>query len=345
MHGGRGIFTKCITVVDTHTAGEPTRIWLDGPRNIPGNTMKEKRDWFVRNCDWVRTFLLQEPRGHKGMCGALLTENVTPSAIAGVIFMDNYRYMDMCGHATIGVATVMLKLGLMLSPEHEAKCWLDTPAGTVEVRFKTSETGVEEIAFRNVESFFYDSVKINMPGIGNLSVDMAYGGMWFILVDATLLDIHGITPDKLPLLKQLAIDIVKIIDSLNIPCPETEGPLKFSWVQIYDESETPPKNVVLGIQRDISTGRIIACNKVDRSPCGTGLSAKLSVLFKKGLLKPGQDYWYQSIIGTQFCGRIVAVREKGVVPEIIGKAFITGINHLILDAEDPLPFGFLLPGG
>lgn len=336
---------KQITVVDTHTAGEPTRIWLSGISNLPGASMAEKRDWVARYHDKLRTFLMQEPRGHKGMCGALLTQPADPHAVAGVIFMDNHRYMDMCGHATIGVATAMAEMGTIECQEGENELALDTPAGVVNVHIKIVNGVVEEVRFRNVPSFHCASGRISLPDIGDVPIDVAYGGNVFVLVEAKYLNVE-IRQDNLPILKELATQLLREMDAqAAILHPRTGTPLKPTWVQFYDEEEDPPRNIVIGARRDPDSGEVIFCDKVDRSPCGTGLSAKLAMLYSKGKLTVGTDYWYQSVIGTRFRGRIVAEVDEGVIPEIAGRAFITGIAHLVAEEDDPLAWGFFLPEG
>jgi len=339
--------SKWITVVDTHTGGEPTRVWVNGPFNLPGETMRQRRDWFRTHYDHLRTFLMQEPRGHRGMCGAIITPPASPEADLGVIFMDNYHYMDMCGHATIGLVTALVEVGALHYVQGRNYLTLDTPAGLVKVVFSVTSAGVDEVAFRNVTSFHCAEETVRLPEYGEVKVDIAYGGNAFVLVDAEALHLK-ICPTNLPRLKLLASKILQAVNTqVEAYHPVTGDRIRPTWVQFYDEQDTPPRNVVIGgmLPPTDKSETITLCNKVDRSPCGTGLSAKLATLYKKGVLRVGDEYVYQSIIGSQFRGKIVAKDPPGIVPEISGRAYVTGINHLIATEEDIFKWGFLLPEG
>jgi proline racemase len=329
-------FTNSITTVDTHTMGEPTRVVTSGIAHIPGKQMADKKNWLSENLDHIRRMLMLEPRGHQDMFGAVLTEPVSDTACAGVIFMDSGGYLDMCGHGSMGAVTVLLETGMLNlnSPDKngEQTLYLDTPAGLIHARAVMENGRVSRVTIRNRESFFCASLEISLPPIGTIPVDVAYGGNYFALVDAALLGL-SVTPDNIDTLKTLGLDIRKAVnDQFCAAHPGTGIPGKVALTEIYEHT-TPPRNIVV-----FGTGQI------DRSPCGTGTSAKMALLHHKGLLKPGEPYEYRSVFGTQFTGKIVEQTRVGtraaIVPEITGSAFITGFHQFVVDDTDPYKYGF-----
>ncbi|MFC2105317.1 proline racemase family protein [Candidatus Bipolaricaulota bacterium] len=338
-----------VMAIDTHTAGEPTRIWVGGLLNAPGETMAERRIWLRDNADHVRTFLVQEPRGHRGMSGAIVGPPCDPTADIGVIYMDNYRYMPMCGHATIGVVTALVELGHVVPQGIENELVLDTPAGRVPTTYKVRQGKVSEVAFRNVCSYHIVRTSLEIPSLGHVGFDVAYGGNYFVLVSVEQLALR-ITVANLPQLRDFATNILRAVDSqMALVDPISGDPIRVVWLEFYDETCDPARNVVLGAPVAGDGESLLRCNKVDRSPCGTGLSAKLATLFARGTLKPGDRYRYQSIIETEFSGTIAETcpvgNVIGIVPEICGSAYITGVNTLFAGNEDPFPTGFVLPEG
>ncbi len=334
-----------IAVVDTHTGGEPTRVWVGGMLNLPGESVREQRGWLQSQHDQLRTFLMQEPRGHRGMCGAMSVRPCDPGADLGVVFMDNHRYMDMCGHATMGYITAMVEMGSLGSPPGEHRVVMETPAGLVHVRYVVGTDGVQEVSFRNVVAFHCGSYEVELDRIGTVTVDVAYGGNVFALVDCRQLGVP-VKPATLPRLKALATAVLRAVDrQAEVRHPRTGEPLRPTWVELYDEQSNPPRNVVIGAPRDGGSGEVLPADKVDRSPCGTGLSAKMALLHSRGELAVGEPYVYQSIIGSRFRGTVVDVVADGVVPEIAGRAYVMGIAHLMATEEDLFGRGFLLPEG
>ena len=338
-----------VTVIDTHTAGEPTRIWVGGLLGTPGRTMADRQAWLRDNSDHVRTFLVQEPRGHRGMSGAIVGSPCDPAADIGVIYMDNYRYMPMCGHATIGVVTALVESGHLVPQDEKNELVLDTPAGRVPVTYKMRQGRVSEVAFRNVCSYHVVGTSLEIPSLGQVGFDVAYGGNYFVLVSAEQLALK-VSVDNLPRLRELATDILRAVDSQTaLVDPISGDPIRVVWLEFYDETCDPARNVVLGAPVAGDGGSLLRCNKVDRSPCGTGLSAKLATLFARGTLKLGDRYRYQGIIGTEFSGTIVetcpAGEVVGIIPEIRGSAYIIGVHTLFVVDEDPFPVGFVLPEG
>ncbi|MCF8126221.1 MAG: proline racemase family protein [Desulfotignum sp.] len=328
-------FTHSITTVDTHTMGEPTRVVTSGIAHIPGKQMTDKKNWLSANLDHIRRMLMLEPRGHQDMFGAILTEPVSDTACAGVIFMDGGGYLDMCGHGSMGVVTVLLETGMLCldSPDKnkEQALYLDTPAGLIHARAVMENGRVSRVTIRNRESFFCASLEISVPPIGTIPVDVAYGGNYFALVDAARLKL-AVEPANIDTLKTLGLAIRKAVNQQFTPAhPGTGIPGRVALTEIYEHT-SPPRNIVV-----FGTGQI------DRSPCGTGTSAKMALLHHKGLLKTNDSYVYRSVFGTEFTGRIAAQTRVGnqpaIVPEITGKAFITGFHQFVVDDTDPYKHG------
>ncbi|HIQ00496.1 TPA: proline racemase [Candidatus Bipolaricaulota bacterium] len=318
-------FHRFVQVVDTHTAGEPTRVVLSGIPPIPGRTMEERRRWLAENADDLRRFLLREPRGHTDMFGAIVTQPCSPDADSGVIFLDNGGYLGMCGHGTIGVATALASLGWI----DGERVTLDTPSGPVRCRIHRDANGVQAVTFRNVPSFYLTTVRWE-----GVPVHIAYGGNLFALVEAAAVGI-GLVRESLPELMRLGMEIRRWAnENHRFRHPATGGELVVELVEFYEEG-TPPRNVV-----------VFGEGQVDRSPCGTGTCAKMAYLHAEGRLGVGDEYRYRSILDTEFVGRIVAETElggtKAIVPEITGSAYITGFGELVLVEGDPFPMGFQL---
>lgn len=331
--------SRMITTVDSHTAGEPTRIVTGGVPHIPGETMMAKKIWLQENLDHLRKTLMWEPRGHRDMFGAVFTSPTSVDADVGVIFMDNGGYLDMCGHGSIGAVTVLVETGMIPLPLQEnnemLNLTLDTPAGQVRARIQIENSKVKAVTIRNVPAFVYKKVFLEISGIEKIDVHISYGGNFFAQVKAYDLDI-ALLPGNI---KQLQNRGMEIRDKINrehtITHPGTGKKAQVDLVQIYEDS-LPPKNVV-----------IFGASQIDRSPCGTGTCAKMALLHEKGFLPLNQPYVHNSIFGTTFTGRLIQETTVGglraVVPEIEGRAFITGIHQFVIDREDPVGNGFSIP--
>jgi len=319
--------SRLIQVVDTHTAGEPTRVVLSGIPPIPGRTMEERRRWLAENADDFRRFLLREPRGHADMFGAIVTPPCSPDTDFGVIFLDNGGYLGMCGHGTIGVVTALTGLGWVDGDG----VTLDTSSGPVRCRIHRGGNGVQAVTFRNVPSFYLTTVRWK-----RVPVHIAYGGNLFALVEAWEAGIP-LTQEALPELIRLGMEIRRWVNANHrFQHPATGEPLVVELVEFYEEGD-PPRNVV-----------VFGEGQVDRSPCGTGTCAKMAFLHACGRLRVGEEYRHLGILGTEFVGRIVAETRVGnlpaIVPEVTGSAYVTGFGHLVLEEGDPFPEGFrLLP--
>ncbi len=330
--------TNSLHAIDSHTMGEPTRIVVGGIPKIPGKIMAEKKMYLERNMDHIRTAIMHEPRGHNDMFGSIITAPVSEEADFGIIFMDGGGYLNMCGHGSIGAVTVAIETGMVQAVEPITVVTLDTPAGLVKARAKVENGKVKEVSFVNVPAFLYkENVKIELPKIGEIELDISFGGSFFAIVDAKQLGVK-VNLENASKLTEIGLEIREIInDTIEIRHPELSHINTVDLVEIYDEPTHPEatyKNVV-----------IFGQGQFDRSPCGTGTCAKLATLYAKGKLKEEEYFVYESIIGTIFKGKIVGTGQMGefktVTPEITGSAFITGFNHFIIDPEDPVKHGFI----
>lgn len=331
--------TNSIHAVDSHTMGEPTRIIIGGIPNIPGKTMAEKKQHLENNLDHIRTATMLEPRGHNDMFGSIITQPCNDEADFGIIFMDGGGYLNMCGHGSIGAVTVAIETGMVNAVEPYTDVVMDTPAGIVRAKAKVENGKVREVSIINVPAFLYKrDVQIEMPEIGKVTFDISFGGSFFAIVHASQFGLK-VEPKNAQKLTEIALKMRDIInETIEIEHPTLSHIKTVDLVEVYDDPTHPEatyKNVV-----------IFGQGQVDRSPCGTGTSAKLATLHTKGELKEGELFVYESILGTLFKGRIVG-KDKiadydAIIPEITGAAFITGFNHFVIDPEDPVKYGFIL---
>ena len=333
-------FTHIISVIDTHTAGEPTRIVLSsGLPPIPGDTMVEKKRYMMEHLDHIRTLLMHEPRGHKDMFGAIITPPTTHRSQYGVLFINHTGYLDMCGHGTIGITTALIETGMIPLTEPETVVAFDTPAGFVESHAKVEGGRVVEVSVANVSSFlFARDVELNIPEVGKITVDISFGGNFFAMIPAKMLGV-SVNPNNLSKLIQLGMSIKNTVNKkLKVVHPTQKHIAAVELTEIYDKPEPSKhysKNVV-----------IFGDGLVDRSPCGTGTSAAMAMLYGKGELPLDVEYINESIIGTKFKGKLVREVKVGHLvgadPIITGNAHITGFNHFVVDPNDPVKYGFVI---
>ncbi|MCL6269249.1 proline racemase family protein [Sansalvadorimonas sp. 2012CJ34-2] len=329
---------KQIVAIDSHTMGEPTRIITSGVPKIPGDTMAEKKSYLEENMDHVRTMAMHEPRGHADMFGSIITTPVSKEADLGIIFMDGGGYLNMCGHGTIGAMTAAVEMGMLEEiSEPYTSVTLEAPAGLVRGNVKVTNGKAEEVSFLNVPAFLYkQDVTINVPDIGKITADISFGGSFFAIVDGSQLDID-ICPKNANRLCEIGMKIKDAANhQLSVVHPELPHINSIDLVEIYG----PAKSEGATLQNIVVFGD----GQVDRSPCGTGTSAKMATLYTKGKLALNEEFIYESVIGTTFKGRVVEAYEKDgqtyVIPEITASAYITGINHLMADPADSLRHGF-----
>ncbi len=332
-------FVRSINAIDSHTMGEPTRIVTGGLPNIPGKTMVEKKEYLEKEMDHIRTAIMLEPRGHNDMFGSVITNACTEGADYGIIFMDGGGYLNMCGHGSIGAVTAAIETGMVEMVEPVTKVKFDTPAGLISAEAKVENGKVKEVSIVNVPAFLYKrDQKVTMEKYGEITFDISFGGSFFAIVHAKQFGLK-IIPDNANALKEIGLELRDIINKeIEIQHPELEHIKTVDLVEIYDETETEGANY-----RNVV---VFGQGQVDRSPCGTGTSAKLATLYTKGELKEGEEFIYESILGTLFKGEIVGTGKMGeyttITPQITGAAYITGFNHFVIDEDDPVKYGFVL---
>jgi trans-L-3-hydroxyproline dehydratase len=308
----------------------------DGLDPIPGTTILEKRRFAREHLDGLRRGLMFEPRGHADMYGAIPTEPVTPDADAGVLFMHNEGWSTMCGHGVIALVTVALEVGLLRAREIVR---LDTPAGRVTARPRRDGARVGSVAFENVPSFVVSlDDRVSVPGLGDVRYDLAFGGAFYAFVDAASVGLE-MTPERFRDLIAAGSAIKRAVIATREIRHPSEPDLSFLYGTIF----TGP---ALGSGADSRNVCVFADGEVDRSPTGTGVSARLAIERARRRLSPSGSFVVESIIGTRFTGRIAReLRWEGydaVVPEIEGSAWITGRSEVYFAADDPLLEGFIL---
>ncbi len=325
-----------LKTIETHTAGEPTRILISGINLFPfyGRSVAEQRDLFADRYDEIRELLMKEPRGHDDMFGAVPVKTEMEEADMGVIFMHTTGYLDMCGHGTIGIVTALMETSFL---QEKKNVNIETPAGLVECRTVIEEDKVKEVSVKNVDSFVVGKKKVGLEiedVISDIKIDLVYSGNLVGLVDVKDLG-YTVDIDELEILKKIGIELRNRLNKENdFINPLTGNKEEVSLLEFYESREDVDRNIV-----------VFADGSIDRSPCGTGTCAKMTLLLHKGILDVDEEYRYQSIIGTEFSGRIVDTEKKQgitvVKPEITGSAYITGRSTYILDPGDPLT-GFSL---
>jgi proline racemase len=330
---------RVIKTIDTHTMGEPTRSVIGGIPNLRGATMADKKQYLIDELDYIRTTLMHEPRGFRDMFGAVITQACNPQADFGIIFMDGGGYLNMCGHGSIGAATVAVETGMVVVTEPVTEVKMDTPAGLIEAKVKVEDNLAQWVTLVNVPSFLYKKdVVIDVPELGKLTLDISFGGSFFALVDSKDLGLD-IQPKNVIELTRLALIIRDCVNKqIQIEHPTLRHIKTCDLVEIYGPPTHPDanyKNVV-----------VFGDGQVDRSPCGTGTSAKLATLYAKGKIKEGELFVYESILGTLFKGRVLGTTKEGdfdaIIPEITGSAYITGLHTFVIDDRDPVKHGFVL---
>ena len=342
-------FSKMISAVDAHACGEPGRVIVGGVLDVPGKTMFEKMKYLETQRDDLRKLMLREPRGYPAANCNLLLPSSHPQADAGFVIMEQVEYPGMSGTNTICVVTVLLEAGILPAREPVTKLKLETPAGLVEVEARVENGKVTCVTFQNVPAF---AVHLDRPievrELGTVTVDVAYGGMFYVIADAE--------PLGLRLSRDEARDIVRVgemikaaaQEQLPVVHPENPGISGITVAQLSApplDAQAHRRNTVI-----VSTGKLdwqqasSWTGALDRSPCGTGTCAKMASLHAKGLLPLGQDFVHEGILGTTVTGRMIRETRVGpyaaVIPTIGGRAWITGIAQYVLDHEDPFPEGF-----
>ena len=324
--------------VDSHTEGMPTRVVTGGIGTVPGATMDERRLWFREHRDDVRNFLMNEPRGHAAMSGAILQPSTRPDCDFGVLYIEVSGYLPMCGHGTIGVATVLVETGMVPVVEPVTTIRLDTPAGPVVAEVAVEDGAAKAVTIRNVPSF---SVGLDRKAVladgRTVTYDLAFGGNFYAILP---LEQFGLPFERERKDEILAAGLA-LMDAVNAEEPPVhpENPSIHGVHHVY--LAAPGSNAERSRH-----AMAIHPGWFDRSPCGTGTSARMAQLHARGELPLGQDFVNESFIGTSFTGRLVEATEvaghPAVVPTVTGRAWITGTAQYLLDPADPFPAGFVL---
>ena len=327
---------RSIRAIDSHTEGMPTRVVTDGIGTIPGDTMNERRLYFIAHLDHLRHFLMDEPRGHPAMSGAILQPPSRPDCDWGVVYIEVSGLLPMCGHGTIGVATVLVEERLIEVVEPVTTIRLDTPAGLVIASVAVTDGHAAAVTIENVPSWT-DRLdeRIDVPGYGDVPYSLAFGGNFYALVD---LDAVGLPFDRA---QQHAITAagLAIMAAVN-----EQAPPKHPEIEGIDHCHHV-EFIAPGSDARLSRHAMaIYPGWFDRSPCGTGTSARMAELYSRGELALHTDFTNESFIGSRFVGRLIgettAAGRPAVLPTVTGRAWLTGRAEYLLDPADPFPNGF-----
>jgi proline racemase len=317
------------SVIDSHTAGHPTRVILSGLPDLPGYTVAGKRDFFRIHHDTLRPALLHEPSGHAAMVGLVPVASAT--AEFGAFFISSYIYLDMCGHAVIGYAKTLAATGSIAAPR--ANFTLEAPAGVVTAHLTWSPDGaLTAVRLHNVASYAgVQSLTVDVDGIGAIRVDLAYGGIWYAIVDAGAIGLP-LEPEYVSRAMAWGAAIKTAVTAALVSFPPGSGGGTAPSVLFYEEkARLRARHLV-----------VLASNKFDRSPCGTGCSARIALLAHQGRMAQGETYMAENLFGVAFAGRIAGwATERGIIPEIEGAAHISAFSTIVKEVGDKLGGGFL----
>ena len=329
--------SKTFFCIDAHTCGNPVRLVAGGGPLLTGNNMSEKRQHFLREYDWIRKGLMFEPRGHDMMSGSILYPPSDPANDIGVLFIETSGCLPMCGHGTIGTVTIAIEHGLVI-PKKPGFLNLEVPAGLVKVEYKQEGKKVKSVKITNVKSYLAaENIKAVCPDLGELTLDVSYGGNFYAIVDPqpNFPGLEKFTADQLiSWSRELRKDINKKHQFVHPENPTINGCSHILWAgKVIDPTSSARNAVFYGDKA------------IDRSPCGTGTSARLAQWFTKGKLKQGEDFIHESIIGSKFIGRVEEVTtlagKPAIIPTVEGWAKVYGLNTITIDPDDdPYAYGF-----
>jgi len=338
-----------ITAVDLHACGEPGRVITGGVLDVPGKTMFEKMKYFEAHRDDIRKRMLREPRGYPAANCNLILPPAHPDAQAGYIIMEQVEYPPMSGTNTICVVTTLLETGMLPMSEPYTDLLLEAPAGLISVHAECRNGKVTQVTFKNVPAFaVHLDTKIEVPQLGTVTVDVAWGGMFYVIADAEPFGLR-LTPDEGRDIARIS-EMIKAATQEQLPVVHPENPeiAGVTIAQLSGPATRPDahrKNAVT-----VSTGKLdwerpsTWTGVIDRSPCGTGTCARMAAMYAKGQLGLNQDFRHEGILGTIFTGRLVEETRigpyKAVIPTLSGTAWITGIAQYVVDPDDPFPNGF-----
>jgi proline racemase len=329
---------QVITAVDSHTEGMPTRVVTGGVGELPGATMAARRRYLMNERDSLRTLLMHEPRGHSAMSGSILQSPTRPDADVGVVFIEVSGCLPMCGHGTMGTATVLVETGMVEVKEPVTLIRFDTPAGLVEAAVEVKDGHARSVTLRNVPSYLHlRDATVTVPGLGDVVLDLAWGGNFYAILEAAAVGL-AVSPALHDKLIGTGLEVMAAVnEQLEFAHPD-------------EPSIDSCHHVVLtGPGDDVVSGRAAVAihpGWLDRSPCGTGTSARMAQLHARGELALHEDYVHASVLDSRFVGRLLDTTSVGtfdaVVPSVRGRAWVTGMANYLLDPDDPYPAGFLL---
>ncbi len=329
-------FRRLVSAIDAHTEGMYARVVTGGIPVIPGKTMVEKWQWAKANLDDVRAMLMFEPRGNAVENGSIITAPASPEADIGVLFINVTGFLPMCGHMTIATSTVLVETGVVQAQEPVTPIVLDTPAGLVTAEVRVQDGMVQDVTFRNVPSFVYrQDLVVDVPGIGKVRVDVAWGGIFYAIVPAESVGLELVSFRSRDIIdigtkiREAVFEQIEVVHPLN---PAINRCTQVRFVGPATRAGANGRNVVF-----------FGADAIDRSPCGTGTSAELAVRYAKGELALNEEFITESIVGGTFTGKVVGETRVGrfpaIIPSIRGSAYITGIQQFVLDPRDPFPRG------
>ncbi len=341
--------SKMITAVDAHAAGEPGRVITGGVLDVPGKTMFEKMKYMEKHGDDLRLRMLREPRGYPALCCNVIMPPTHPDADAGFIIMEQVEYPPMSGTNTICVVTVLLETGMLPMQEPITELTLEAPAGLIGIKAECEDGKVKRVTFKNVPAFaVYLDQAVEVPTLGTVSVDVAWGGMFYAIADAQTLGFR-LTPDEGADIARVS-EMIKTATREQYPVthpdnPEITGPTISQLSGPPSHPQAHRKNAVTVATGELDWERPSTWTGVlDRSPCGTGTCAKMATLYARGQLGLHEDFHHEGILSTLFTGRLLEETQVGpyraVVPTLSGRAWITGIAQYVVDPDDPFPDGF-----
>lgn len=329
---------KTFFCVDAHTCGNPVRVVAGGGPNLVGENMSEKRQHFLKEYDWIRQGLMFEPRGHDMMSGSILLAPHDPENDFAILFIETSGCLPMCGHGTIGTITVAIEEGLIV-PKTPGKIRMETPAGLVEIEYQLTGKKVDWVKLINVKSYLAaENLRVECPELGEITFDVAYGGNYYAIVDSQK-NFTGLQDYSAGQIIQYSQVVRKKINE------------KYPDMFVHPENSTirDVSHIMWTGEPldDSSSGRnavFYGKKAIDRSPCGTGTSARMAQLYAKGRLKKNEPYVHESIIGSKFVGKVeeetILDGKQAIIPSIQGWAQITGYNNIIIDDDDPYAHGF-----
>ena len=339
---------KIVSAVDVHACGEPGRVITGGVLDVPGDSMFEKMCYLREHHDDLRKRMLREPRGYPAMCCNLILPPTRAEADAGYVIMEQTEYPPMSGSNTICVVTALIELGMVPASEPLTQLCLETPAGLIQVEAQVRDGKVVGVTFENVPAYAaYLDAALEVPGVGTVTVDVGWGGMYYVIADVAQLGLR-VVPDQAGDIARMGEKLrAAAAEQLPVSHPENPGVSGVSISQLTEGhgEDGRWKNAVVVSSGEMDWDNPDACMGVlDRSPCGTGTCARMAVLHAKGQLALGQSFPHEGILGTVFTGKLLRETRIGdqpaVVPTLTGQGWITGMAQYVLDPTDPFPEGF-----